>query len=153
MGINLALQVKIFFESCIFGMILGFVFDIFKVIKYIFNKNYRINVFFYDVCYFFIISVLTFLFMLTVTHGSIRIYILITEIIGLCIYFMAFSQKIFYFFIYVVKIVRKINKKIKLKFLIPLFVKIKHFYIRITYFIKNHIKKCKKKKKHLENNI
>lgn len=102
MEITLASQIMIFLFSFILGSFLGFIFDIFKVVNSILEKNLK-RVFFEDILYFILSAFATFIYVLIVNMGEIRFYILSGEIIGWLIYRFTFGRLIYKFILIVTR--------------------------------------------------
>lgn len=87
----------VFVYSIILGFIIGIIFDIFNNIAKIFNitSNSLIVV---DIIFMLIVTLLTFIFVLSSNFGMLRWYVILGEIIGFSIYaltLMRFSKHIF----------------------------------------------------------
>lgn len=79
--ISNALQLISFFRAIGLGVILCLLYDVFRVIRTVYN-NSDLMIFIEDIIYFVIISPVVFLFLLATTNGEIRIYILVAVLIG-----------------------------------------------------------------------
>lgn len=79
--ISILSQVLVFLFSIVLGLIFGVIFDFFRIIDTISNTSLK-KLFFEDILYFFIMSILTFIFMLIFNKGDFRIFIVIGELIG-----------------------------------------------------------------------
>ncbi|MDR1240867.1 MAG: spore cortex biosynthesis protein YabQ [Oscillospiraceae bacterium] len=95
--------------SCIFGIIPGIIYDIFKIFRLIFNIK-KLGLFILDIVYFIICAVLVFLFILTINLGYIRFFILNFIAAGWLIYRLTVSRIVFNF---VYKILKFLKHKIK----------------------------------------
>lgn len=129
MEISLQSQILIFVYSLLFGIILGVIFDLFRVADIILNVSIK-RIFFEDILYFAIIGVLSFLFMIVVNKGEFRIFIIFGELIGFCLYHFTLGRIVINFFDKVIKFSKKKISKFKGKFLPPIkriFSKIKDF--------------------------
>ncbi len=100
MGITLSSQSISFLISCVVGIGLGVLYDIFRISRIAVHTPTAV-ILFEDVLYFFICAIITFLYMLTVIEGQVRFFILIGELIGASVYYftvgrlvMALSQAI-----------------------------------------------------------
>lgn len=82
---SLSSQPIIFGYACLFGILLGAYYDIFRIIR-ILTASERRHIFFQDVFYLGSCGVLTFLFTFAANKGEFRFYILAGEIIGWCVY-------------------------------------------------------------------
>lgn len=98
MYIDDGFQINIFLLSVGFGVLLAFLYDLFRLIHRLIFKSSK-GIFFIDLSYCVISSILTFLFLLAVNYGKLRIYLLAGAVLGfLCWYigisplFLKFSQ-------------------------------------------------------------
>ena len=112
--VSILSQIVVFFFSMVLGLIFGVIFDFFRIIDIIFNATLR-RIFFEDILYFFIMSIMTFIFMLIFNKGDFRVFIVIGELIGFFLWHFTigrinvkFSSKILIFF--ESKILRVIDK-------------------------------------------
>ena len=87
-------QVLIFAYSLALGLVLGFSYDIFRVLRIIINSK-NIAVFLQDVLYFMVSGILTFLFVLAVNSGEARLYILAGEAVGWILYHVTLGEFIY----------------------------------------------------------
>lgn len=106
----LAAQLLIFGYSCILGAGLGFLYDLFRIIRMVINPR-NIAMFIQDVTYFIISGLITFLFVLGFNNGEARFYILAGEGIGWIAYHITLGEIIYKCS---GKLVRSLNLKIKL---------------------------------------
>ncbi len=87
-------QFMIFLFSCLLGVALGLLYDIFRLIRMIINLR-NIFMFIQDVIYFLVSALITFLFVLVFNKGESRFYILAGEGIGWIIYHLTFGEMIY----------------------------------------------------------
>lgn len=88
--------------SIIFGMMYSALYDIFRAIR--FRKNpHTIIVVIEDIIYFAIIAVITFLFLLSVTYGEVRFYVLLGIVLGFIIFRTTISRFYLKIVIYLLK--------------------------------------------------
>lgn len=133
------LQILGFLYSFVLGIIYAVIYDLFRTARII-KPHKNLTVFFEDVIFFSVISVATFIFLLSITNGEIRAYILFGIIFG----FILFNRSASKYFIKGVKAVFKlISKGISYisKYFYWLFGKID---ILISIFFKNSSKFFKK---------
>lgn len=119
-------QVQIFWYSFILGLFLGVIYDVFRIFRLAFNSK-KWGIFFQDILYFVIISLITFFFGIIFNNGEIRYYILTGQFIGWIAYyisigkivykysksFLKFVNKLFSFLFYPLKV--NFNKLSKVK--------------------------------------
>lgn len=87
MGINIAGQTISFFQACLLGAVLGILYDVFRILRVAFPAG-KGAVFVQDIIFWFLCSVVTFLFLLSSVDGVIRMFLIIGEIIGGVLYHM-----------------------------------------------------------------
>ncbi len=111
--ISLSTQTKGFLFSVGFGVIIGVLYDLLRIVRLcLTGKSFFVAVF--DIVFAVSAAVLSFLFFLTVTDGEIRLYILFGEMLGFLIYYFSFG-------IIAVRFCEKTAEKIK-KFFKKLFM-------------------------------
>ncbi|MBR4051387.1 MAG: spore cortex biosynthesis protein YabQ [Clostridia bacterium] len=88
---DISSQLQVFLYSVGFGFILGFLYDIFRIVRVLVIKNNRaIPV--QDIAYFLLCSVLTFVFLLVVNNGRFRFNILIALVSGFAVYYLTVGR-------------------------------------------------------------
>lgn len=111
-------QVLIFFYSCLLGMGLGVLYDLFRIFRMMINPHY-IGIFIQDVVYFIISGIITFLFVLGLNRGEARFYILAGEGLGWIGYHLTIGEIIYRssekIVLYFNKIISNFVDKIKIK--------------------------------------
>ncbi len=136
-------QAVTFLYSLILGLIFCVFYDILRAIRYAFKFN-DLTILFQDIFYFVIISFITFIFLLSLTNGEIRAYVLIGILLGFIICLLTFSR----FFTAVLKMVllriKLIFDKVGM-FLYANFSKLGIFIEKIYKNIENSFKKGLKK--------
>ena len=142
-GIALDLQVRIFLGSLVVGVILSFLYDIFKSVRFAFKSD-KHHILIQDILYFLISAFITFLFVLSVNHGEIRFYIIAGEIIGFCIYCVTFSKLFMRFSIGVITMLKKAGIKVYLIICIPFISILKKIYKVIAVLFRKKIHQPKK---------
>lgn len=90
----IANQVYTFLYSIIFGIFLGLLYDIFRIVRLLASwKN--ISIFFQDILYFFISGIFTFIFILCYNQGIIRFYIFIAIFLGWTLYHFTIGKIVY----------------------------------------------------------
>ena len=121
-------QGQIFILFFLLGIVIGSIYDIFRVIR----KNFKTSDFvtqIEDIIFLIIAGILILCFILKFCIGEIRFYVFIAIFLGILLYFLTISKA----YVIILNIVVKFCKKI-LSFFVNL--------IKIPYiFIKKHIKK------------
>lgn len=120
----LKMQLIIFGSSCVLGIALGFMYDLFRIIRMIINPK-NIGIFIQDVIYFILSGIITFLFVLCFNNGESRFYILAGEGIGWIAYHVTLGNYIYKASGKFVKIVR--NKIFAVGGSLKTFFKLKKF--------------------------
>ena len=85
-------QLNLFLLSLGAGFVLGVVYDILRTIRLTISKGKAI-IFIFDILYFLIFSLATFLFFLAVNKGEFRSYMIIGEILGFLFYYAHITIK------------------------------------------------------------
>lgn len=83
-------QFIIFLTSLGVGFILGILYDILRALRLSFTKGKAATVVF-DLLYFFLFALLSFIYMLASNKGEVRSYIIIGEIVGAVFYYFSFG--------------------------------------------------------------
>lgn len=89
-GTDLSVQITNLMPFAGLGFVLGFLYDISGLLRSTFPKC-RLIVFFSDFFYCLFATISTYLLLLGTANGFIRIYLIITEIIGAVVYFLTFG--------------------------------------------------------------
>lgn len=87
-------QLFTFMYAGILGVILGFAYDIFRILRMIMNSK-NISIFIQDILYFVLSGVITFWFVLNFNSGDSRFYILAGEAIGWILYHLTVGNLIY----------------------------------------------------------
>ena len=104
-------QFKIFFYSLGAGAVICIIYECIKQIRNIFGMS-NILVFFLDLIFSFIAAIVTFIYMLIMNSGRVRLYILIGELFGFLIYYFTFGKFLSNAFSNIKRKVQKLKKKI-----------------------------------------
>jgi len=88
--ISLSSQTKGFLFSIGFGVIIGVLYDLLRVIRLTLTKK-RFFILIFDIVFVLTAAVLSFLFFLTVAYGEVRLYIIFGELLGFLIYYFSFG--------------------------------------------------------------
>lgn len=109
MDTTLMLELHMFFTAIYGGLISGFIYDIYRTIRY-FSKPSKFITYLEDLLFWTIIASIFFYILIKINWGEIRGYIVLAFFIGILIYSKTFSK-----FIYplCIKIGRIVNKTIK----------------------------------------
>lgn len=91
MGIYLAEQAAVFLQSLLVGAALGILYDVFRVSRVAFPTAYGV-VFAEDVLFFLICAIVTFFFGLSAIDGSLRVFLIIGELLGAVLYYFTLGR-------------------------------------------------------------
>lgn len=97
----------LFLQSCILGVFLGCLFDLFRIFRMA-VKCGTIFVFIQDILYFSIITFVTFMFLLSYNDGRLRMFILVGELMGSVLYFFSLSILILKSSKLIISVIKKI---------------------------------------------
>jgi len=147
--ITVAAQTQNFLLALGFGFLLGALYDMFRLLRMTFFSR-AAWVFIQDVAYFSLAAVFSFMFILTVNYGEIRVYLLAGEALGWLIYHFSIGEivmRVSKFAIKGIKFVLKWLFKIisaPLKFLYSI---ISRLFTRFARVFKKNLKKSAKNSK------
>lgn len=107
---SLADQTVYFLFSLLFGVILSFMYDVIRVLRFIgLNKLWQIIV--GDMFYFTLCAFLTVLFALPFNNGSVRYFVLFGEAVGFIVYRFTLGEYMSVFYCFIIRVFRKIFVK------------------------------------------
>lgn len=107
---SLADQTVYFLFSLLFGVILSFMYDVIRVLRFIgLNKLWQIIV--GDIFYFTLCAFLTVLFALPFNNGSVRYFVLFGEAVGFIVYRFTLGEYMSVFYCFIIRVFRKIFVK------------------------------------------
>lgn len=104
--VNTPRQLELFGYSLVFGVLLGVLYDVFRIFRLIFLKN-KVAVIFQDILFWVIAGFGTFLFFLATNFGHIRFYMLLGMLIGALAYYLTIGRLVFLFVKSICDTVRK----------------------------------------------
>lgn len=93
MGITNSGQLQELFLAGGLGFLLGAFYDVFRVIRLMMRPSARV-IFFQDLLYFTLSSVITFLFALAVTGGELRFYLFLGLVTGFMAYYFTVGRAV-----------------------------------------------------------
>ena len=128
------LQLYNFFVFIILGLIISFIFDIFRILRKKFKTNNFIT-YIEDILFWLISGFLIITAIFKFNDGELRAYLFIGILLGIVIYIMLFT---------------KLVNSILLKILTPVKILLDFFtslFKKICVFITNSLKNCKNKSK------
>ncbi len=103
-------QIYIFFIFIICGVIIGIIFDIFRILRKSF-KTPDIITYIEDILFWIITCVLFAYTIFTYNNGEIRLYIFIGALVGILMYILTISRYFIKFCVKIIEIIKKVIKK------------------------------------------
>ncbi|MBQ2687542.1 MAG: spore cortex biosynthesis protein YabQ [Clostridia bacterium] len=107
LDINLSSQGYTFLCSLLNGLVLAFIYTIFKCIRLAFS-NRKIPTIICDVLYMLLFTLFTYIFSIGFTQGRVRYYVLIGEVLAILIYKFTLGWLLDKLFARILKLFRKI---------------------------------------------
>lgn len=104
MAIN---QAYSFLFFSINGVIIGLIFDFFRILRKAFKTNNLIT-YIEDILFWILTGISIIIFMCNFSDGNLRLYMLIGLILGFLIYIFTISKYIIKFFVYIINILKKV---------------------------------------------
>ncbi len=139
-------QLTIFAAALGLGFLLGILYDVLRAFRLSITKS-RIALIGFDIIYFLLFGIITFLFILALNKGEIRFYIIAGELIGAFFYYVSFGIAVIKITNKVVSLLHKLYALI-FKIISAPFRLIKKFFCRIAEKWKSfHAKREKKSQK------
>lgn len=135
-------QFQIFLISVVFGAILGLAYDFLRVYRVVANSD-KSSVNIQDVLFFIISGIFTFLFIIVMTHGTVRVYIILAEFIGFLVYHFTLGNILLKFFLKIFLPIKKACLKLYVIIFIPILGFFKKFYNSSRTFAKVKAKNIK----------
>ena len=132
MLVSVSSQAYIFLCTVIGGMVVGFVYDIFRVSRKII-KTKNIIVYFEDIIFWLLVSLLTFIVLFISNAGQIRGYAFIGLILGVIIYAFLISYYVVRGLVKGIKIFKRIIIKLYKIISFPIKFIMKILYLPISY--------------------
>ena len=98
--LTLSQQVYLLLVTLVCGFILGFFFDIYRIIRWVVKPN-KMSTFIGDLIYWLLMTALVFKVLLLTSYGEVRLYVFISLALGGYLYFSLLSR-------FVLKILQKL---------------------------------------------
>lgn len=136
-------QTMVFGYAVLFGMILGMVYDVFRITRIAF-KHSTVVIAVQDIFYLLVCAVVTFFYMLTVTQGQIRIFIFIGELIGWVFYYFTIGELVIGVSSAIIKFIKRLLAFLYKLFILPIF-RLIHWFLRLLSIPLGKSKKIFKK--------
>ena len=132
-------QVVGFLYSIILGVIFALIYDLFRAYRIV-KPQSNLLVFLQDIVYFIFTTLLTFIYLLSITNGEVRAYILIGIFLGFLLFLFTISKYYIVAVTFILKVIFRVENVILIGFYI-IIGKIDYF---IIIFLKNNLKCFKK---------
>lgn len=104
-------QAYLFVMFIINGILIGFLFDIFRILRKSFKTSDTIT-YIEDITFWILTGILTLYFIFTYNNGEIRLYIFLGIIFGISIYILTISKHIIKFSVTIINFVKSITMKL-----------------------------------------
>lgn len=150
---DISSQLNVFLYSVGFGFILGFIYDIFRIIRILVIKNNK-AIPIQDIAYFLLCAVLTFVFLLVVNNGRFRFNILVALVLGFAVYYLTLGRFVLNWVVFTARKIHIVIFSISRLITVPYRFVLKIFgktYQKVPEKIKNIENSRKKASKTLEN--
>ena len=145
-GLSLTTQAKNFLLSLGLGFLMGFVYDLFRIIRLSISER-KISVIIFDLLYCVFLCFSTFVFLITVNEGQVRFYLLLGEGVGFAIYYFSLGVMIFSFSRKIIYFIKLCFKRI----FCLLFFPFKWVFTKLKRVCDNFFKKGRKRTKNIKN--
>lgn len=144
-GIDLSVQIENLMPALGLGFLLGFVYDTVRFLRLSFSKGKTV-LFITDMLFVVFCTFASYLMILGVNNGNIRIYLILAEITGVVIYFCTAGIIISVVFQKTAGVIRKIFNLIYAPFIF-LKKKFMHIFRKLREIAYNFLKKIQNKSK------
>lgn len=139
-------QAYIFFATLYGGIIIGFLYDIYRIFRY-YAKPKKVATFIEDLVFWLIVSVISLFILIFSNWGEIRGYVFLGFISGAFLYYRILSKPIITILVHVVNFIVKVIKYIFSILFFPFRVIVKHLYVPYTKVASKASRSCRKVKK------
>jgi len=137
-------QVYIFIAFILNGILIGILFDIFRILRKSF-KTPDIITYVEDIVFGIVSGVLILFSIMKLNNGELRIYLFLGIILGLSLYLLIFSNAFIKVSVYIIVIIKKVVNTIILIPVKHIYKLIKRFIFKPFVFICLNIRKINKK--------
>mgnify|MGYP005763202703 CR=1 FL=1 len=134
--VNSAEQAYIFFIFIINGFLIGFLFDLFRILRKSFKTSDFVT-YIEDICFWILTGLLILYSIFKFNSGEIRFYILIAILIGVIVYMLTLSKFVIEIFVTILNSIKKVIMKITHIIFYP----IKKLFFNPIHFIFVNVKK------------
>ncbi len=104
-------QVYVFLSSFVGGIIIGFIYDLFRIKRKAFRTG-KIATFIEDVAYWIIVTFVMFFVIYRSNDGELRVYVFIGAILGVLLYALLFSKIVINSALFILRIIYRTGKVI-----------------------------------------
>jgi len=133
--ISVSDQARIFLCSVAGGMLIAFIYDVFRI-KRRAIKTSSIVIYFEDFIYWIIVSLVMFAVVYYSNEGEIRGYIFLGTLLGVVLYILLFSRAIMKSSLFIIRIVCKVFSMIWLAMTYPFRIVFKILAVPAGFFLK-----------------
>ncbi len=142
-------QAYLFFMFIINGILIGLLFDIFRIVRKSFKTSDLVT-YIEDILFWILTGILTLYFIFTYNNGEIRLYIFLGILLGTCIYMLTISSYLINLSVRIITIIKGILIKLVKVLIYPfqiILCIVKKILFRPFSFIFINIRKsfCQKK--------
>ena len=148
MEVVVAEQTVLFLKACLFGFALGLFYEFFRILR-LMVKTGTGTIFLEDLLYWSVCALISFLFILTVNSGQLRIFLLAGIIIGMIVYFFTVGTLVMRASKAIINFIRKVLRVLYKTLILPI-IKLMHAGKRI---FNRFTKKVESKNKIMQNNV
>ncbi|MFA9381313.1 MAG: spore cortex biosynthesis protein YabQ [Acetanaerobacterium sp.] len=148
MEVVVAQQTALFFQACALGFVLGLCLEPFRVSR-LMIKTGAVAVFFQDILYWSFCAVCTFLFILTVNSGQLRIFLVAGIVIGMIVYFLTLGALVMRASRAIVAFIRRVLRVVNRVLILP----IVGVHDKIKKKTGKAINKLRARNKKIQNNV
>lgn len=148
-GLSLATQTKGFLLSMGLGFVMGFFYDLFRIVRLAISKK-RAFIIIFDLLFCIFLCFVSFVFCMTVNEGQFRLYLLLGEAIGFAVYYFSLGVVVFTFGEKSVEVIKSCFKRIFKIIFFPfrwIFERLKVVFNKFFQFGRKSGKKLKNKSK------
>lgn len=137
MVLDINIQFMYFFSNILCGIIIGFLFDTYRIIRGFKNPNKTLTAI-SDLLFWIFSALLTFIFMLLTNNVNIRYYTFIAFIIGLYLYFKLISKPFLGSLRFVIYYIMK-SFRFLFRMILMFLRLIRVFYLNLGYYVRKFI--------------
>lgn len=155
LAVSVSSQVVIFFYCIFGGILIGFLFDIFRLSRRIIQTSDLIT-YIEDIVFWLLVGVVVLATVFQFNQGQLRGFVFLGMFLGLIFYFMLFSSLLMRFICYIISLLEKITRYVIKIMKKPIKIMVKMIVVPaklIWSFLKNIIQRLNTSIKKLLSNI